>query len=313
MMRYDIVVNFFSKADRKEHVDMYELVQVSEKCYYINCPAKIGVYLAEGNRVYLIDSGNDKDAGRKVRQILDRNGWKLAAILNTHSNADHIGGNKYLQGQTGCRVYSGGVEAAFTRYPVLEPSFLYGGYPCRDLRHKFLMAQGSEVTDFSDESFPKEIEVIPLPGHFFDMVGFRTPDGVVFLADCVSSGETLEKYAVPFIYDVGAYLETLDRVEKMEAAVFVPAHAEVSSDVRELVCRNREQVWDIAERLLSICGEPVPFEKILQEVFKGYGLAMNFEQYVLVGSTVRSYLSWLKDGGKVRAEFENSMLLWQRA
>ena len=25
---------------------MYELVQASEKCYYINCPAKIGVYVA---------------------------------------------------------------------------------------------------------------------------------------------------------------------------------------------------------------------------------------------------------------------------
>ncbi|MCI9067845.1 MAG: MBL fold metallo-hydrolase [Lachnospiraceae bacterium] len=291
---------------------MYELVQISEKCYYINCPAKIGVYLAEGDQVYLIDSGNDKDAGRKVRQILDRNGWQLAAILNTHSNADHIGGNKYLQGQTGCRVYCGGVEAAFTRYPVLEPSFLYGGYPCRDLRHKFLMAQGSDVTDFSDESFPKEVEVIPLPGHFFDMAGFRTPDGVVFLADCVSSRETLEKYAVSFIYDVGAYLETLDRVEKMKADVFVPAHAEVCADVGELVRCNRDKVQSIAERILSICGEPATFEKILQEVFRGYGLTMNFEQYVLVGSTVRSYLSWLKDGGKVRAGFEDSLLLWQR-
>ena len=93
---------------------MYELVQVSEKCYYINCPAKIGVYVADGENVYLVDSGNDKDAGRKVRQILEKNGWHLAAILNTHSNADHIGGNKYLQGQTGCKVYSGGIETAFT-------------------------------------------------------------------------------------------------------------------------------------------------------------------------------------------------------
>ena len=35
---------------------MYELVQISEKCYYINCPAKIGVYVADKDNVYLIDS-----------------------------------------------------------------------------------------------------------------------------------------------------------------------------------------------------------------------------------------------------------------
>ncbi len=190
---------------------------------------------------------------------------------------------------------------------------LSGGYPCKDLRHKFLMAQESDVADFSDESFPKEIEVIPLPGHFFDMVGFRMPDGVVFLADCISSRETLEKYAVSFIYDVGAYLKTLDMVEGMEAAMFVPAHAEASADIRELVCYNRNKVQSIAERILSICEEPKCFERILQEVFKGYGLSMNFEQYVLVGSTVRSYLSWLKDTGKLSAEFQDSMLLWQKA
>ena len=290
---------------------MYELVQVSEKCYYINCPAKIGVYVPDAGNVYLVDSGNDKDAGRKVRQILDKNGWRLKAVLNTHSNADHIGGNKYLQGQTGCKIYAGGIEAAFTKYPVLEPSFLYGGYPCKDLRHKFLMAQESEVTDFSDEGFPKEIEVIPLPGHFFDMVGFRMPDGAVFLADCLSSRETLKKYAVSFIYGVGAYLETLDKVEKMEARIFVPAHAEASADVKELVRYNRDKVQSIAERILSVCREPLQFEKILQEVFKGYGLAMNFEQYVLVGSTVRSYLSWLKDTGKLEVVFEDGMLLWR--
>jgi len=291
---------------------MYELVQVSEKCYYINCPAKIGIYVADKEHVYLIDSGNDKDAARKVRQILDKNHWPLTAILNTHSNADHIGGNRYLQGQTGCKVYSGGIEAAFTKYPVLEPSFLYGGYPCKDLRHKFLLAQESNVTDFSDVAFPKEIEVIPLPGHFFDMVGFCMPDGVVFLADCLSSRETLEKYAVPFIYDVAAYLETLDKVERMEATMFVPAHAEAAPDMKQLVRYNRDKVQEIAEKILCICEKPVNFERILQEVCRGYGLTMNFEQYVLLGSTVRSYLSWLKDTGKLDAVFQESMLLWQK-
>ncbi len=292
---------------------MYELVQISEKSYYINCPAKIGVYLADSENVYLIDSGNDKSAGRKVRQILDKNGWRLQGILNTHSHADHIGGNHYLQGQTGCRIYSPGIEGAFTKYPVLEPSFLYGGYPCKELRHKFLMAQDSDVLDFSDEGFPEGLKAIPLPGHFFDMTGFRTPDGVVFLADCISSRETLEKYAVAFIYDVEAYLQTLDMVEEMEADMFVPAHAEAAKDVKELVRYNRDQVHKVADRILDICQEPQNFEGILQQVFKGFGLEMNFEQYVLVGSTVRSYLSWLKDSGRLTAVFEDSMLLWKKS
>lgn len=95
--------------------------------------------------VCLIDSGSDKDAGRKVRQHLDANGWKLTAIYNTHSNADHIGGNQYLQKQTGCPIYAPGMEQYITCRTVLEPSLLYGGCPPKALRNKFLMAQESDA------------------------------------------------------------------------------------------------------------------------------------------------------------------------
>ena len=63
---------------------MYELVQVAENTYYINSPSKIGVYRVSDDDVWLIDSGNDKDAGRKIQKILDAQGWKLTAIINTH-------------------------------------------------------------------------------------------------------------------------------------------------------------------------------------------------------------------------------------
>lgn len=289
---------------------MYELNKITERCYYINCPAKIGIFRAVDNEVYLIDSGNDKDAGRKVRKILDENGWALKGIINTHSNADHIGGNKYLQQQTGCKIFANGIEAAFTRYPVLEPSFLYGGYPCKDLRHKFLLAAESDVVDISDSDFPKELEVIPLPGHFFDMIGIRTPDDVVYLADCISSKATLDKYQISFIYDVSEYLKTLDLVEAMDAEMFVPAHAEATADLKELVRYNRQKVLEISRFIQSKLGTSMTFETLLKKVFDEYGLLMNFEQYVLVGSTVRSYLSWLKDSGKIGAEFVDNCLVW---
>ena len=289
---------------------MYELIQVSDNCFYIQSPAKVGIVKTGENEVCLIDSGNDKDAGRKIRQILDANNWKLKAIYNTHSNADHIGGNRYLQNQTNCRIFAPGIDCDFTRHPLLEPSFLYGGYPCKDLRHKFLMAQESNAEVLTDEVLPEGFQILPLPGHFFDMVGFRTPDDVVFLADCLSSRETLEKYQIGFIYDVASYLETLEKVKKLEARIFVPSHAAATEEIASLAQVNIEKVLEIAEKILEICNEPQCFETILQKLFLGYSLVMNFEQYVLVGSTVRSYLSWLKDSGKVECIFENGLLLW---
>ena len=291
---------------------MYELIQVSERDYYIQSPAKIGLVRLNDSDVCLIDSGNDKDAGRKLRQILDANKWHLTAIYNTHSNADHIGGNQYLQRQTGCRVYAPGIDCAFTRRPILEPSFLYGGFPPKDLRHKFLMAQESDARELTPDVLPEGFALIPLPGHFFDMVGFRTPDDTVYLADCLSSRETLEKYRIGFIYDVAAYLKTLETVKSLQAKQFVPSHAPACSEIASLAQHNMDQVLEIAERIVGICAEPLCFEAVLQRLFSDYGLDMNFEQYVLVGSTVRSYLAWLRDTGRLQVLFENSMLLWQR-
>lgn len=291
---------------------MYELIQVAPHTYYIQSPAKIGVVETSDGHVVLIDSGNDKEAGRKVRQHLDRQGWTLDAIYNTHSNADHIGGNAYLAKQTGCALYAPGIEAAFTQHPILEPALLYGGYPMKALRHKFLLAQESDAQPLTPEHLPAGFELIPLPGHFFDMVGLRTPDDVVFLADCLSSQATLDKYQISYVYDVAAYLDTLERVKEMHATLFVPAHANATEDIAPLAQYNIDKVNEIAGHILDFCAAPHTFEEVLQHLFTSYDLAMTFEQYALVGSTVRNYLSWLLDSERLSATFTDNRLLWQR-
>ena len=291
---------------------MYELIQLGPRSYYIQSPANIGLYRLDESRVCLFDGGSDKDAGRKVRQILQANGWQLTAIYNTHSNADHIGGNRYLQGQTGCKIYAPGIECAFTQYPILEPSFLFGGYPCKELRHKFLLAQPSDAAPLTAEVLPEGVQMLPLPGHFFDMVGFRTPDGVVYLADCLSSHETLEKYQIGFVYDVAAYLETLEQVKTMQASMFVPAHAAPTADIVPLAQENIDKVHHIAATILELLAQPMCFEVLLQQLCNRYGLQLNLQQYALLGSTVRSYLAWLKDTGRLQAECRENLLVWQR-
>ncbi len=291
---------------------MYELVKLTDKSYYIESPAKVGLVLTCENEAVLIDSGSDKDAAKKVKRQLDENGWTLKTILNTHSHADHIGGNKYLQTQTGCKIYANGIERDFTVHPILEPSLLYGGSPIKELQHKFLMAQPSDAELLTDEVMPKGIEIILLPGHSFDMVGYRTNDGTVYLADCLSSAETLDKYKIGYLYDVSAYLETLEKVKTMDGNIFVPSHAQVTENIAPLAQLNIDRVMETGEHILSICSEPKIFEEILQKLFELYELRMTFEQYSLVGSAVRAYLSWLKEKEALSAEIDGARIVWKK-
>ena len=291
---------------------MYELINLKGNSYYIQSPAKIGLVKLSDTTVAVIDSGNDKEAGKKVKRHLGANSWALSAIYNTHSNADHIGGNRYLATETGCKIYSPGIECAFTRHPILEPAFLYGGYPPSELCHKFLLAEKSDAEPLTDDCLPDGWQTIPLPGHFFDMVGYRTADNVVYLADCLSSAATLDKYRIGFIYDVAAYLDTLERVMSLDADVFVPSHADPTDNIRPLARLNIDCVNSVAADILKICSSPASFERILATLFSSYSLTMTFEQHALVGSTLRSYLSWLKSTGHLTAHLEDNMLLWTR-
>lgn len=292
---------------------MYELVRINENDYYVESPTRVGIVKISENDVCLIDSGKDKDAGKRALRHIRENGWTLRAIYNTHFHADHIGANRYLAEETGCRIFATGVDCALTRHPILEPVSLYGANPIEELRHKFLLAPESCAEYLTEKELPEGFELIDLKGHSFDMVGFKTPSGTAFLADAISSRETLDKYKIGVIYDVGAYLETLERIKNMDAKCFVFAHVGECEEISELVEYNKKKTLEIADKICEICSSPVSFEEILQALFFDFGLNMTFEQHALVGSTVRSYLTYLKEQGRALPYFENNVMLWKKA
>lgn len=287
-----------------------ELVQVGEKTYYIKNPTNIGIYKIDNENVYLIDSGNDKDAGKKILKIIDENNWKIKGIINTHSNADHIGGNSVIQDRTDCEILGFNIEKCFTEFPILESSFLYGGYPFKDIRNKFLLAKESKVKSI-ENNLPQGLEYFCLKGHFFDMIGIKTSDDVYFLGDSIFSEETINKYHLFFIYDVNEYLNTLNKLSDLNGKLYIPSHSDATNDISSLINLNRNKINEIMNKILNCCKNEVTFEDILKNIFDEYKLTMNANQYVLIGSTIRSYLSYLYDNNKIMYEFNNNRMVWK--
>jgi glyoxylase-like metal-dependent hydrolase (beta-lactamase superfamily II) len=264
------------------------------------------------NKIILIDSGNDKDAGKKILKIINANNWTLETIINTHSNADHIGGNRFLSDKTGCKIYVKGIEAAFCEFPIMEPSFLFGGFPSKRLRNKFLLAEPSDAKDIAELALPPGMEIFPLKGHFFDMIGVKTPDNAYFIADCVFGETILAKYHISFVYDVAEYLKTLDFIKTLNG-IFIPAHADATDNIKPLAEINRLKAFEIMENIKEICERPSFFEEILKKIFDKYNLTMDANQYVLVGSSVKSYLSYMADCNILDMEIHNNFLTWKLA
>ena len=288
-----------------------ELVQVGEKTYYIKNPTNIGIYKIDEENVYLIDTGNDKDAGKKILRIIAEKGWNIQGIITTHSHADHVGGNKVIQDRTNCIVLANKIEKAITENPILESSFLYGGYPFKDIRNKFLCASESSAIQI-DNNLPDGLEYFSLKGHFFDMIGIKTSDDIYFLADSLFSKDTITKYHLFYIYNIKEYLNTLDYLSGLDGKLYIPSHCEATSDIKELININKDKIEEIANKIYNICENEMTFEEILKCIFDEYDLTMNSNQYVLIGSTIKSYLSYLFEENKLKYEFKNNKMLWKK-
>lgn len=48
---------------------MYERISAGERTDWISCPSRMGIYRISDRKVCLIDSGNDKDAGKRCRRF----------------------------------------------------------------------------------------------------------------------------------------------------------------------------------------------------------------------------------------------------
>ncbi len=143
-------------------------------------------------------------------------------------------------------------------------------------------------------------------------VGIKTSDNVVFLADSVFSEETINKYHLFFIYDVKEYLNTLEKIGQMKAELFIPSHCEATKDMINLVKENERKVQEVIAVIYDFCEKEVTFEEVLKYIFDHYSLTMNANQYVLIGSTIRSYLSYLADENKITYEFKENKMIWRQ-
>ena len=264
----------------------------------------------------LVDTGLDDAHARKLLREVEGLGLVPAAILNTHSHADHHGGNAFiLKKFPGLPVYAPPLEAAVINFPVLEPLSLFGAMPPRELQTKFLFAPASpaQPLDAGQHTLVgAEVELIPVPGHAAQMYAVRVQD-VLYAADALFGPEALGKHPLTFCVDSAAQKASAAALGELSGVrVVLPGHGGPTSDLPELArlnLRAYERTTGAVQGALA--GGAATVDELLPRVCTALGVQMtNAGAVVLNRAVVSAHLTEGLAAGWARLEVRDQRLLF---
>jgi glyoxylase-like metal-dependent hydrolase (beta-lactamase superfamily II) len=293
------------------------LIQLTEQVHIFRGGVNFALITAPDKQLILIDSGLDSSNARKALRPFLEDGYRLAAILNTHSHADHIGGNADLVKRHGCEVWAPAKERPFILWPELEPIGLYGGaLPPASLQVKFLQAQPTPAVQElpSTGTFSLAgvtMELVPVPGHSLQQVAVSV-DGVLIAADAFFQCELIEKHPVIFLVNVAEYLKSMQVVAGRPERWVVPGHGDIIDRQGEggdplpaILEANRVALERLQAAILAAAAEPVGAEELLCRVATALGKEHdNDPSHFLDRAAVSAHITYLLESGRLAVRYE---------
>jgi glyoxylase-like metal-dependent hydrolase (beta-lactamase superfamily II) len=265
----------------------------------------------------LVDTGLDDGHARKLLRALEGAKLRPTAILNTHSHADHHGGNRHILNRfPALEVFAPPLEAAIINHPILEPLSLWGAQPPPDLRTKFLLAPSSPAQPAPPGPARLggvALDLLDVPGHAAQMYAVRV-EGVLYAADALFGPEALAKHPLTFCADSArqkasaALLGTLEGVR-----VVLPGHGDPTPDLAGLVGASLAAcARTTAAVLAAVRSGAAPMDELLARVGDLLGVQMATAGAVVLNRAVMSaHLTELLEAGAVSLAVEGNRLLFR--
>lgn len=295
-----------------------KLINIKNNLGYIENSCNIG-YIVSENGVILIDSGLEDSVAKKIIKLLDEKNYKVKAIINTHSHADHCGGNYYIQNRLGAQIYAPEFESAIIENPYLEPLYLSAGaVPLRELTGKFLMAKPSKV-DFVISKEDKKInidstilDIIPLLGHAINHIGVGIED-VLYCGDSILNESLLEKHKIPFNVNIEEQIRTLEVLRKSDYRIYIPSHCPPMSkeELNKAVDKNLRILEDINNTIIKSVKTYKTLEDIEYDIFKYYNIEItNLTQYSLFKTAIVAHVNYLFNQNCIKKIVKDNRIYW---
>jgi hydroxyacylglutathione hydrolase len=201
-------------------------------------------FVYRSKRPVLVDTGYKADieiTERAIAQLgVDLSRTRL--IVSTHTHSDHIGGNRIIQERSGCDIALHKVGKHFI--DTRDDWSTWWRYKNQDADF-FECTRGLEDGDTVDLG-PHEFRVIYTPGHASDGIVLYSDKGGVLLSSDALWENDVATVTVRVEGSAALFrcLESLERIESLNAGVAYPGHGSPFTDVKGAISRARKKIRD---------------------------------------------------------------------
>lgn len=304
------------------------VINISDCIYYISGPTNIGIIeerLSDTkSNLYMIDSGCNTEDGKRIfteiTEYFSKKDITIKAIINTHSHADHCGANNYIQQKTNCEIWITENEQGSLINPFLQPIISWGGNPLPEINSSYYVAEKTvpnKIINTNEKLTLNngiKLSFINLPGHYFEMIGILCENDnkkILFASDGIFGRKNIGKYWIPFLYDVKEFKNSLDTISSLNADFCIPGHGEPTSQIEETVELNKIAIISNEQCILeALKHKNQTQEDILKYVADKNEINLHIAQYMLIGCTIKAYLTFLYNEGKISYHIKENKMYW---
>lgn len=215
---------------------------------------KTGVYLIEGDRRCLIDSGTKADAPRIVRVLKEMGAFPPDIVILTHSHYDHAQGIPILRDEAARERKHIEVMASRKAIPLLEdPSYqqVFGPGPYASITDVAALDEGDGV-----DLGGRTLRIYDTPGHTQDHIAILDErSGNCFVGDAIGvkfGAKAFIPVFFPPFWNTDAFYASVDKLreigcERLCIAHFGCAGGDEARAMLDEAVATFEQWWHILE------------------------------------------------------------------
>ena len=238
-------------------------------------------YLVGDAEVVVIDPGPDLP-GHVEAIIAALGGRRLVAIACTHTHRDHSPASRALAAVTGAPIVGCAPLAIDNVGPRADASFDFDYAPDR------VLGDGEAI-----EVGGKMLIAVATPGHTSNHLCFAYGDAL-FTGDHVMGWSTT--VVVPPDGDMGAYMQSLDRLRRRDDRIYYPAHGPAVTRPQQLV---RGMIGHRMQRERQILKRLEAGDRTVGEIVAAAYPGLDLRLVLAAGGSVTAHLVDLERRGMV--------------